>query len=67
MNIVLNGAPREVSAATTSIAALLKDLELCGQPVIVERNGRAVLRCDCESTPIAEGDVIEIVRVVAGG
>jgi sulfur carrier protein len=67
MNIVLNGTPREVSAATTSIAALLADLELSGQPVIIERNGLAVLRCDCEATPIAEGDVIEIVRMVAGG
>jgi len=67
MTIVLNGVPCELPATVTSIAAVLEHLQLGGYPVIIERNGRAVRRCDCESTPVAAGDVIEIVRMVAGG
>jgi thiamine biosynthesis protein ThiS len=35
--------------------------------VVVERNGRALTPGDARSTVLADGDVLEIVRIVAGG
>jgi sulfur carrier protein len=67
MKIVLNGSPRELPDAAATVSALLDHLELGPQPVLVERNGLAVLRREFEDTPVADGDAIEIVRMVAGG
>lgn len=67
MTIVLNGTSREVPDTARSVGDLLEHLALGAQPVVVERNGLAILRRDFASTPVAEGDVIEIVRMVAGG
>ncbi len=35
--------------------------------MLVERNGEPVARTDLASTPLVEGDRIELVRAVAGG
>lgn len=67
MKITLNGAPREIEGEALTVAALLAALELGPQPVLVERNGEAVLSREFESAAVEEGDVIEIVRMVAGG
>ena len=67
MKIVLNGASRELPDGPLTVTGLLEHLELGPQPVLVERNGLAVLRREFDETPVADGDVIEIVRMVAGG
>ncbi len=67
MKIVLNGASRELPDAALTVTGLLRHLELGPQPVIVERNGLAVLRREFDAEPVEDGDVIEIVRMVAGG
>jgi len=67
MKIVLNGSPRELPDSAATVGALLEHLALGPQPVLVERNGLAVLRREFEDTPVADGDSIEIVRMVAGG
>ena len=41
MKIAVNGEDRRLDPGVT-IAALLKDLDLEGKPVAVERNGRTV-------------------------
>ncbi len=66
ITIKLNGQAREVPA-NSSVAALLEALGLAGQPVLVERNGTAIFPRDFPATELAEGDVLEIIRVVAGG
>lgn len=66
MKIRLNGQDREVPA-NSGVAALLESLGLAGQPVLVERNGTAIFPRDFPGTQLAEGDVLEIIRVVAGG
>jgi sulfur carrier protein len=35
--------------------------------VVVERNGTALLRSETERTVLEDGDVLEVVRAVAGG
>lgn len=67
MKITLNGAPRELPDAPLTISGLLEAIGLGPQPVLVERNGLAVLRREFEATPVADGDTIEVVRMVAGG
>lgn len=64
-SITLNGAPHR-SAATT-IADLVRELELAPEKVAVERNGEIVPRSTLSEAPLAEGDTLEIVHFVGGG
>lgn len=66
MNVRVNGADRALPDGTT-LPALLADLGLGAGWVVVERNGEALLRSETERTVLADGDVLEIVRAVAGG
>lgn len=66
MRIRVNGEPRELPDGTT-LPALLADLGLGTGWVVVERNGVALLRSETERTTLEDGDVLEIVRAVAGG
>ena len=67
MKITLNGATREFPESAFTISTLLEAIGLGPQPVLVERNGLAVLRREFEETPVEDGDTLEIVRMVAGG
>jgi sulfur carrier protein len=50
-----------------TLPELLTSLGLGTGWVVVERNGVALLRSETERTVLADGDVLEIVRAVAGG
>jgi thiamine biosynthesis protein ThiS len=66
MNITLNGESRRLDPGRT-VADLLKELELGGQPVAVERNGETLPKSSHGTTTLAEGDRIEVVTFVGGG
>ncbi len=66
MKISLNGEPVDAREAKT-IAQLIDRYELPWQSILVEHNGLAVHRHEWSERPLAEGDRIEFVRVVAGG
>ena len=66
MNVAINGEGRRLDPDTT-VADLLRGLELEGKPVAVERNGETVPKTSHASTRLAEGDRIEIVTFVGGG
>ncbi len=66
MRLVVNGEPREVPAGST-VEDLLRHVGVNPASVVVERNGEIVSREDFESTGLADGDRIEIVRFVGGG
>jgi thiamine biosynthesis protein ThiS len=66
MKIAVNGEDRRLDPGVT-IAALLKDLDLEGKPVAVERNGRTVRKSDHATTALEDGDRIEVVTFVGGG
>jgi thiamine biosynthesis protein ThiS len=65
MQLKINGELREVAAAT--VLGLLEELGLQAAAAVVEQNGVIVDRATYGSTRLAEGDVLEIVRVVGGG
>ena len=66
MIIILNGESRSVAAVTT-IAALVRELNLLPATLLIEHNGLALHREECNSRAVREGDKIEFIRVVAGG
>lgn len=66
MNITLNGATRLVEAGLT-VLGLIEQLGYQGKRIAVERNGEIVPRSAHASTPLADGDTLEIVVAVGGG
>ena len=66
MRIEINGEPREVPAGLT-IGTLLDTLGLSERPVAVERNADIVPRAQHASTPLHDGDKLEVVQFVGGG
>lgn len=66
LTITLNGAARQVPGPMT-LAGLLAHLGLDPRAVVVERNGAIVRRPSLADTPVAAGDVIELVHFVGGG
>jgi len=66
MIIIINGESRSVAAVTT-IAALVRELNLLPATLLIEHNGLALHREEWNSRAVREGDKIEFIRVVAGG
>ena len=66
MQIQINGKPK-VLPAETSIVALLQQLQLKTEHVVVERNSGIVAKENYATTLLAEGDALEIVQFVGGG
>ena len=66
MTITLNGEKREFDGPLT-MSRLLESLGLAGRPVVVEHNRTALQPREIDSAQVAEGDVIEIVQITAGG
>jgi thiamine biosynthesis protein ThiS len=65
MKLTVNGEPREV--AGTTVLALLEELGLNPGATVVERNAQIVDRTAYRETALADGDVLELVRIVGGG
>src|SRR5690606_36753705 len=66
MNITLNGQPLQVDKVST-IAELIAHLGYEGKRIAVEQNGDIVPKSTHGSTPVADGDQLEIVVAVGGG
>ena len=66
MNIAVNGESMDTREAKT-IAELVERYQLPPQSILVEHNGLAVHRHEWAERPLAEGDRIEFISVVAGG
>jgi sulfur carrier protein len=66
MRIFVNGEPREVVEALT-VDGLLRELQLFGRRIAVERNGEIVPRSRHPDLALADGDRLEIVVAVGGG
>ena len=66
MTISINGEPRKIERAG-NVAELIAELALPAPATLVEHNGLALRREEWSGRAIAEGDRIELVRIVAGG
>jgi len=66
MRIYLNGEEAEIQGAG-NVAELVDHCHMSPQAVLVEHNGVALHRREWEQRILADGDRIEVIRVVAGG
>ncbi|WP_067931791.1 sulfur carrier protein ThiS [Alicyclobacillus kakegawensis] len=66
MRLTINGQTRELPEPLT-IADLIAHLDLAGERIAVECNGRILDRDQFASHALTEGDTLEIVRFVGGG
>jgi len=66
MRISLNGQETDAHGART-VAELVGRFELPLETVLIEHNGIALHRREWAQRSLADGDRIEVVRVVAGG
>lgn len=66
MTIQLNGSAHTMDASCT-VEVLLESLNMKGKPVVVELNGHALSPSEFSHSEIKEGDIVEIISIVAGG
>jgi sulfur carrier protein len=66
MTIHINGEARDVKSSRT-VAELVAEFELPGPALLIEHNGVALHRSEWTEILLAEGDRLELLRVVAGG
>ena len=65
MHVKLNGEEEDVAA--TTVAELMNELNAPPMGIAVALNGSVVRRAQHPSTPLRDGDEIEIIRAVQGG
>ena len=66
MTVSLNGEKADARGAET-VAELVDRYELPPQTILIEHNGLALHRHEWSTRSLAEGDRVELIRVVAGG
>jgi sulfur carrier protein len=66
VKVQINGEAREIQRAQ-NVVELVEELGLPAPAILVEHNGLALRRDEWPTRALAEGDRIELVRVVAGG
>ncbi|MGD0967082.1 MAG: sulfur carrier protein ThiS [Candidatus Aquilonibacter sp.] len=66
MKATINGEARELPSGIT-VATLLEQLGVASSGIAVAKNERVVRRAEYESSTIADGDAVEIIKAVAGG
>ena len=65
----INGQEKEFAAGQwpDTVSVLLEQLEINEATVVAEIDGSIVERKDFASTPLSEGQAIELIRFVGGG
>lgn len=66
MTISLNGEPHTLERSA-NVAELIEELALPAPATLVEHNGLALRRDEWTARTLADGDRIELIRIVAGG
>jgi thiamine biosynthesis protein ThiS len=65
LHLTINGERRRIAADT--VMNLLEELGLEPLATVVERNALIVDRASYAETALADGDILELVRIVGGG
>ncbi len=67
ISVTINGEKREIAAGTVIAVLNEQNVPLDAKGVAVAINGALVRKPDWSDTPLAGGDVIEIVKPFSGG
>jgi len=65
--LTVNGIERSWSADATTLAQIVRDLNLEGKRIAVELNGEIVPKSRYSATHLRNGDKLEVVAAVGGG
>jgi len=65
-HVIANGRKVDATLPCT-LAEFLRERQFLPRSVVVEHNGEAVAPSEFEKRTLADGDRLEIVRIVAGG
>jgi sulfur carrier protein len=66
MKVIINGTAHDLAAATT-LADAVRLLTTSASGVAAAVNGEVVRRASWDTTPVADGDLIEVITAVQGG
>lgn len=66
VTVFANGKARQIEPGKT-VEEMIRDFRLTPATVLVERNGKALLRQEWAEEKLEHGDRLEFVKVVAGG
>jgi len=66
-SLIVNGSKEILAATTISELLLARELAPDMRGVAIALNGRVVPRAAWTTTPLREGDEVEIVRAMQGG
>lgn len=66
LSVTLNGEPK-ILEGPLSLSGLLKNFSIAKEKVVVELNEDIIARDALDSTPVKDGDRIEVVHFVGGG
>lgn len=66
ITVIVNDEPRELPDGCT-VTEMLVSMDLGPKWVVVERNGEPVEKRHMDTTVLADGDRLELVKAVAGG
>jgi sulfur carrier protein len=66
IQVTVNGKA-QLFGHSLNVGELLEQLQVAGKKVAVERNGEIVPKSAHASTPVSDGDRLEIVVAVGGG
>jgi sulfur carrier protein len=66
MKVTINGAAQELDSGA-SVGTCVRVLTTATGGVAAALNGEIVRRASWEETPVAEGDVVEVITAVQGG
>ena len=64
--LTVNGTSTDIGDAQT-VADVVSQMGLAGKKIAVERNGEIVPRSRYATTPVCDGDRLEVVGAVGGG
>lgn len=67
MRLTVNGSERVFKDGVRSAGDLLAALDIRRERVAVVINEAVVRRAELDSTPVREGDVVEVITMVGGG
>jgi len=65
MQVILNGTSSTISA--TTLGVLVSELKLERRTIAIELNRCVIPRSEYPTTPLQEGDQIEVVHMIGGG
>lgn len=67
MNLIINGENKKLSGGISTVLCVLDELKLNPRITIVEKNKEIVNKDQYGETPVADGDIIELIRYMGGG